>query len=72
MFDEIIKKMILILHSNQKTFLYLEKLEVQTYKESNTLMKVLYKHHGLNYFGPSYWRSIVYAHIYLMHVQYFS
>jgi len=70
MFDEIIKKLILILHSNQKTFFYLEKLEVQTYKECNTLMRVLYKHHGLNYFGISYWRGITCAQNYLMHMQY--
>jgi hypothetical protein len=30
MLDEIIKKMILVLHSNQKTFLYPQKLKVQT------------------------------------------
>jgi hypothetical protein len=30
MLDEIIKKMILVLHLNQKTFFYRQKLEVQT------------------------------------------
>jgi hypothetical protein len=30
MFDEIIKKMILVLHSNQKTCIYPQKQEVQT------------------------------------------
>jgi hypothetical protein len=30
MFDKFIKTMILVLHPNQKIFLYLEKLEVQT------------------------------------------
>jgi hypothetical protein len=59
MLDEIIKKMNLVLHSNQKTFFYSQKLEVQ--KESNTLMKVFCKHHGLNYFGLGYWRGIAYA-----------
>jgi hypothetical protein len=38
--------------------------------ESNTLMKVFYKHHWLNYFGPSYWRGIAYAQNYSMHMQY--
>jgi hypothetical protein len=26
----------------------------KTVKERNTLVKVSYKHHGLNYFGPNY------------------
>jgi hypothetical protein len=30
MFGEIIKKMILVLHSNQKTFLYPQKQKIQT------------------------------------------
>jgi hypothetical protein len=33
-------------------------------------MRVLYKHHGFNYFGPGYSRGIAYAHNYLMHMQY--
>jgi len=41
MFDKFIKTMILVLHINKK-------------KENNTLMKVLCKHYGLNYFGPRY------------------
>jgi hypothetical protein len=32
-------------------------------------MKVLYKHHELNYFGPSYWRGIACAWNYSMHMQ---
>jgi hypothetical protein len=71
MFDEIIKKMITILHSNQKTFLYPQKLKVQNLKkESNTLMRVFCKHHGLNYFGLGYWKGIAYAQNYSMHMQY--
>jgi hypothetical protein len=35
-------------------------------------MKVICKHCGLNYFGLGYWRGIVCAQNYTMHVQYFS
>jgi hypothetical protein len=46
MLDEIIKKMILVLHSNKKTFFYPQSLiKSLDQKESNTLMKVFYKHH---------------------------
>jgi hypothetical protein len=47
-------------------------LPKQNYKECNTLMKVICKHYGLNYFGPCYWRGIAYAYDYTMHVQYLS
>jgi hypothetical protein len=69
MFNKFIKTMILVLHPNQKIFLYPQKLEVPK-KENNTLMKVLCKHHGLNYFSLGYWRSIVCAHNYSMQMQY--
>ncbi len=48
-----------VLHSHSKTW-----------KESNTLMGILCKHHGLNYFGSGYQKGIVHAYNYLMHVQY--
>jgi len=32
----------------------------KTYKESNTLLGVLNKHHGLNYFGLDYQKGIAY------------
>ncbi len=71
MLDEIIKKMIIILHSNKKTFFYPQRLiKSLDQKESNTLMKVFYKHHGRNFFGASYQRGIVHAQNYSMHVQY--
>jgi hypothetical protein len=70
MLDEIIKRLILILHVNQKTFFYPKNKKVQTYNKSNTLMRVFYKHHGLNYFGPSYRSGITYAQNYSMHMQY--
>jgi hypothetical protein len=64
MLDEIVKKTNLVLHSNKKTFLHSQKCKVQTLKESNTFMKVFYKHHGLNYFGSGYQRGIVHAQNY--------
>jgi hypothetical protein len=33
-------------------------------------MKAIYKHYGLNYIGVGYWRGIVYAQSYSMHVKY--
>jgi hypothetical protein len=57
MIDKFIKTIILVLHSNYK-------------KESNTLMKVFYKHYGLNYFGPRYWKGIDYVQNYPMQMQY--
>jgi len=33
----------------------------KTSKESNTLVGVIYKYHGLNYFGSSYWKGITHA-----------
>jgi hypothetical protein len=33
-------------------------------------MKVICKHHQLNYFGLGYWRGITCAHNYSMHMQY--
>jgi hypothetical protein len=33
----------------------------KTYKESNTLLRVFKKHHGLKYFGLNYQRGIVHA-----------
>jgi len=42
----------------------------KTYKESNTLFAVIYKHHGLNYFGLSYWKGIAHAHNYSIHMHY--
>jgi hypothetical protein len=54
MFDKFIKKIILVLHSNQKIFFYPQKLEVKTLKRKNTLMRVICKHHWLNYFGLGY------------------
>jgi hypothetical protein len=33
-------------------------------------MRVLCKHHGLNYFGTSYWKGIACAQNYSMHMQY--
>jgi hypothetical protein len=49
MLDEIVKKMIPILFSNNKTFLYLQNVKVQTYKESNILMKVFLNTMGRNF-----------------------
>jgi hypothetical protein len=54
MFDKIFKKIILVLHSNKKTFFDSQKCKVQTLKENNTFMRVFCKHHGLNYFGLGY------------------
>jgi hypothetical protein len=31
---------------------------IQTYKQSNTLLGVFNKHHGLNYFGLEYQKGI--------------
>jgi hypothetical protein len=47
MLDEIIKKKIVTMHSNKKTFIYPLKIKVQTWRENNTLMKVFCKHHGI-------------------------
>jgi len=50
-----------VLHSHTKT-----------YKESNTFFGVIYKHHGLNYFGLGYRRGITHAYNYLIHMHYLS
>jgi hypothetical protein len=42
----------------------------KTYKQSNTLLGVLYKHHGLNSFGLNYQRGIVNRYEYSMHIKY--
>ncbi len=48
-----------VLHSHTKT-----------YKESNTLVGVICKHHGLNYFGLGYRRGIAHVHNYSIHMHY--
>jgi hypothetical protein len=45
MLDEIILKMIIVLHANQKTFSLPPKIRSSNLKR---------KHHGLNYFAPGY------------------
>jgi len=42
----------------------------KTYKQSNTLLKVFSKNHGLNYFNLDYQRGIAYGKEYLMNMQY--
>jgi hypothetical protein len=37
-------------------------------RKTNTLFEVIYKYHGLNYFGSGYWRGIAYAHNYSIHM----
>jgi len=48
-----------ILHSHTKT-----------YEENNILFGVIYKHHGLDYFGLGYWRGIAHAQKYSIHMHY--
>ncbi len=61
MFDEIIKKLIIILHSNQKNLFLPQKITSSNLEGKQSLMRVFCKHHGLNYFGPGYWKGISYA-----------
>jgi len=42
----------------------------KTYKQSNTLLGVFSKYHGLNYFGLNYQKGIANGYLYLMHMQY--
>ncbi len=42
----------------------------KTYNETNTLLGVFNKHHGLNYFGLDFQRGIAHAYEYSMHIQY--
>jgi hypothetical protein len=37
--------------------------KTKTWKESNILIKIFYKQHGLNYFGPSYWKVLLISKI---------
>jgi hypothetical protein len=42
----------------------------KTYNQSNTLLGVFSKHHGLNYFSLNYQKNIVYGKEYSMHMHY--
>jgi len=42
----------------------------QPRRKAIPLVRVLYKHHGLNYFGSNYRRGIPNAHNYSIHMQY--